>query len=649
MKRRSLWALWCIVLLFFMSACAGTAPQQGTGMAPPVPAFSPVAPAEAEALWKQAEKARQAGNMTAAISTWERIIQSYPNNAIAARALLVVGDTYRDQGQPERAMQYYDYLIYTYSQWEGVGQAGLSRLKALWALGKKKQVQKDATPLYDSLSSNPDAQVALSLFMVDVYRSEKDPETSFDWLSAGFASAQKPDQQKALTRATLDFLNGADDGTVKRLLKKNPNEFMRIFLEYRLIQAEKAPSDQSRERLAQLLSRNPSHPLASEIKTPGRGPAAGPPPVAVAPPAEELPLNPENVGVLIPLNGPFAKYGELVMKGLSTASAEWNEKHPQQPVNLVIKDAQNDGDVAVKSFELLTRNDGAIGVLGPLGAQATKSVAPMANRWNVPLLALTSSEDDESSDNPFVLHIFLDNREMLRTLVRHCKDKLGYTRFAALYPEDRYGQKLSKIFAEVVQEVGGNLMASVSYKEKTTDFKEPLQKLMTIARKNAPPSGVETTPFEVLFLPDQVQTVSMIAPQLPYNNVLGVTLLGTNLWAEAPLVQAGGAYVDGAIFATPYFAESQSPRVQAFRERFETLYNTTPSYLEAQAYDALMLLLQARSALRTPDRTALMQSLVQTQGFEGVTGTYSFSADGKLQRNYRIMQVQNGQLMQLGR
>ena len=248
-----------------------------------------------------------------------------------------------------------------------------------------------------------------------------------------------------------------------------------------------------------------------------------------------------------------------------------------------------------------------------------------------------------------MVHVFLDNQALVQTLVRYCKEKLGFARFAVLYPDDRYGQNLSKIFSEVVKEAGGTLLASVPYKDKSTDFREPIEKLLNIAKKNSPPTGVETTPFDALFVPDQVQTVALIAPQLPYNNVVGVSLLGTNLWGEAPLVQAGGVYVERAVFATPFMADSQHPNVRAFQEKFEAKYNTPPSYLEAQAYDALRLFLQARdgSNQEAKDRASLLNNLLQIRDFEGVAGTYSFTARGQLDREYLLFQVVNGQLTPL--
>ncbi len=638
--------LWALVLLSvgFLVNCAARPQQPAETM--PAPKLSTTTPAEAEALWQQAEKAQKAGNMTAAIASWERIIKTYPNHAVAARAYYAIGNVYLGQKQPERALQFYDYLVYTYPGWDGLAQAKLDRLRALSLAGKKKQVLKEAMSLWDASNGNPGVQVGLSSLMAESYASDGDLSTGFDWLTAGFGVARSPEEKKLLTQATVNLLNGADAKTVQRLLKKNPPEFMKAFLYYRLSQVDqqKGQSDAARQSLTEILSRNPTHPLASEIRG---GPREVPASVPV-PTEATTKVNADRVGILVPLNGPYAKYGDMVLKGLNLASEEWNEAHPNQRVTLVIRDVQTDPSLAAQSFEKLTKEDGVLAIVGPLGAQSAKIAAPLANKWGVPLLALTQ-QDEQTDAGRYVVHVFLDNQALVQTLVRYCKEKLGFARFAVLYPDDRYGQNLSKIFSEVVKEAGGTLLASVPYKDKSTDFREPIEKLLNIAKKNSPPTGVETTPFDALFVPDQVQTVALIAPQLPYNNVVGVSLLGTNLWGEAPLVQAGGVYVERAVFATPFMADSQHPNVRAFQEKFQAKYNTPPSYLEAQAYDALRLFLQARdgSNQEAKDRVSLLNNLLQIRDFEGVAGTYSFTARGQLEREYLLFQVVNGQLTPL--
>jgi branched-chain amino acid transport system substrate-binding protein len=587
---------------------------------------------------KQAEAAYRAGKIPNAIGLWERIVQKFPSTAVAAQSLNRIGEVYLAQGDFERANQYFDYLIYAYPAWTGIPSAKLNRMRIMAQTGKKKQVTKESVALWEAAADLPDVRFGLAGLMIEIYGSENDIETAFDWCSSGFAVANTPEQKRTLTKQTKDLLENVDEGTLKKLYKKNTSDFMKVFLDFRtaMIEIQKGQGEQGREQLKALVAQNSAHPLAGEIQAAIRG-------AKVAEGAGK-PLNPDKIGVMVPLNGPNAKYGEMVVRGLNLAVSDWSEAHPDQKVTLVIKDAGSEADSVSRSFEELSDKEGVLAIVGPLGAQANKTVAPMANRDGIPLLSMT----DEAQDSPFVLHVFIDSRDLVRALVHYCREKLKYERFACLFPDDRYGQKLSKIFAETVQEQGGNMIASASYKEKSTDFTESLQKLMNIAKKNLPLALSQGTPFEALFIPDQVSAVSLIAPQLPYNNVVGTTLLGTNLWSEAPLVQAGGVYVDQALFATAFFPESRNPKVSAFCQKFTSLYNTSPSYLEAQAYDALTMLLQARSSLHgSTDRSSLFQGLIEVKHFNGVTGTYSVNQKGDLERQYLILQVANGALNQV--
>lgn len=627
----------CMLLTASCASGPARQPVQGVGSA-----LSTSVPAEAEVLWRKAEQEQNAGNVTGAISTLEGLAQAYPNNVIAARSLHRLGRIHIQNGQGKRALQYLDYLLYTYPHWDGAQGAQVDQLKAWWMVGNKRQVLRDAVPLWEASSGDQNAQLELAVFMVDVYRSQGEKDTAFEWIMAAFTVARTPEEQKPLTQAATALLGDMKETEVRKLYQKNVTEPMRVFLDFRLIQIEasRLPREAAMERYRALLTQNPSHPLAPEIQAAMLG---------VAPGEKIAAVNPNKVGCLVPLNGPHEKFGRMVLRGLDMALAEWNEKNAGQPVTLVARDVSNDATQAAKAFESLIKEESVLGIIGPLGSQPTKAVAPLAERWGVPLLTLTQREDDAAS-SPYVVNVFLDNRDLVRAIVRHCRRKLNLTRFATLYPDDRYGQQLSKIFAEIVKEEGGSLLASVAYKGTTTDFQEPIQKLLSVARQNIPPTGDDSTPFEALFIPDQVQAVSLIAPQLPYHNVVGPTLLGTNLWGEGPLVEIGGTYVEHAIFATPFHLESASPRLQAFRDRYEGLYKSPPSYLEAQAYDAMMLFLQARAALRgrAAERVSLLQGLRQIRNFEGVAGTYGFTPGGELSRSYMLLQVANGQLVKVG-
>jgi ABC-type branched-subunit amino acid transport system substrate-binding protein len=629
----ALYAALLLIVPMVLSGCGENPPPDLSA------SFTSVSPQAALDLYSRAEEAYRAGNVPSALGMWERIVQKYPSTAVAAQALNRIGEIYLAQGQPDVAAKYFDYLVYAYPAWDGFAAAKLNQLRVMVQTGRTKQVIKEAVPLWEQAANHPEVRFELAQLMIGIAASENDIETAFDWSSSGFAVAGTQEQKESLAKQTKEVLDRADEGLIKRLYKKNPPDFMKVFLDLRYaeIQIAKGQDGQVREQLKTVLAQNPGHPLAPQILAVIRGSRVT---------QAGIPLNANKIGVMVPLNGPNSKYGDMVIRGLNLAVSDWREAHPGQNITLVVKDPGSERETAEQSFKELVRKDGVLAIVGPLGAQANKNVAPLANRDGIPLLSMAQKEDD-AADETFVLHLLIDSRDLVRTLVHYCRDKLKYERFACLFPDDRYGQRLSKIFAESVQKQGGTMMASASYMEKSTDFSESLQKLMNIAKKNAPMS-TEGTPFEALFIPDQVSTVSLLAPQLPYNNVVGVTLLGTNLWSEAPLVQAGGVYVDQALFATSFYPEGRSTEAKTFSEKFQSTYNSTPTYLEAQAYDGLMMLLSARSAPGgAEDRNALFENLLHMKHFRGVAGTYTINSNGDLERQYTVLQVVNGSLNQV--
>ncbi|MGD9504902.1 MAG: penicillin-binding protein activator [Syntrophobacteraceae bacterium] len=631
----------CVLLAFVVPLLASCqAPKRQSTADIPAAVFNAPAPREADAQLQQALKEKTDGNIGSAVARLETVAQTYPENAVAARALSELGNLAMEQGRADQSIKYFDYLLYMYPQWSGAPLARVDRLRALRLKGEKREVLKEALALWQSAGNSPDVQFPLSMLLTLAYLDDKDQPSAYDWLMYAASKADSPERREAVVRTTLDMVGGMDEPAVRKLMARNPVELIAVVLEYRLAQMETASgqSAKARERLTNLLPRTVDHPLATEIRQ-----ALGETPSAV-----KLPLHPERVGCLIPLSGPHESFGRMVMRGLAMAAEEWNGSHPNQPVNLVLKDTQTQPEVAARALDELAKENGVFAVVGLLSKQSIESLSPVVSKLGMPLLTMT--QKDETAPNPYVFHVFLDKEDMVRAEVRHCKEKLGCNKFAALYPAGRYGESLENVFDKVVHEVGGNFVASASYEPNSTDFREPIQKLIQMSQKNDPVPTPNSIPFDALFIPDESQTVALIAPQLPYYNLVGVTLLGTNIWGESPPInEVGGVYVEKAMFATPFHPESKSPVMQAFVEKFKGLYQSTPSYLEAQAYDAMKLFLMARSRLSgsSMQRTALIQNLLQIKGYDGVTGKLSFAPTGELDRTYLLMQVQGGKLVQV--
>jgi ABC-type branched-subunit amino acid transport system substrate-binding protein len=546
---------------------------------------------------------------------------------------------YLEQGETDRALQYYDSILRDYPQWKGVPITQVNRLKALLMMGREQEVLQEGSLLWNTLLKYPEAQIELAQIMADAYQKVGNIENALEWLEKGSTRAQTQEEKDLLAQSALSTLRDADEATIRRLLEGNPSDTMRVFLEFRLAQMEMeaGETEAARERLLKLLGLSAQHPLALKIKQ-ALEEAGG---------IVSVSFQPDRIGCLAPLSGPYEAYGRKIVRGLTLAAEDWNDGHPDDPITLVIKDTEAQPELALTALKELIEKEEVLAVVGPLSRMCAKRIAGESDQWNIPILSLTR-EEEETSKNPFVLNIFLNEREMIQALVRYCTEELGYSSFATLYPNDRTGMRLADIFSQVVEDSGGTFLGSIAYETNTRDFKDPIKRLIEMAQQNASSSGYQKVLIEGLFIPDQAQTVALIAPQLLYHNLVGTTLLGTNWWAEVDLVQVGGVYMEQAVFVTPFYWNREGLQVQLFRDKLQSLYQSSPSYLEAQAYDALMLLLHARHKLSASSIQPyfLLQKILQTRDYEGLAGVYSFTSRGDLERSYLIFQLLNGQIVQ---
>ena len=371
------------------------------------------------------------------------------------------------------------------------------------------------------------------------------------------------------------------------------------------------------------------------------------------------------IGVILPLSGRYATFGDLVKRGMELALDEHNQSHP--PVQFIYRDsgASTPDDVAGQISEL-ARSERVLGIAGPLTGSAALAAAEQAELEQVPLLTL-SQRDGLPEIGPYVFRDSLTPRLQVESLVRFAMEDRGLTTFGILAPKNKLGKEMTDLFVDQVAQNGGQVVEVQTYDEQATDFGRQIKLLMN-QDPDAPPVeeepsaetgaegeepfvlvGPEPPPvaFDALFIPDYADRVSMIAPQLAFYGIEGVPLLGINGWNSPDLIRLAGPYVEGAIFVDGFFVHSPLPFVQEFVKDYVEKYGDEPTILEAQGFDAANILLNLVDQPEVTDRTSLRRALQTLNNFPGVTGVTSFGPFGDAEKGLFILQVQNGNIVQL--
>jgi branched-chain amino acid transport system substrate-binding protein len=260
---------------------------------------------------------------------------------------------------------------------------------------------------------------------------------------------------------------------------------------------------------------------------------------------------------------------------------------------------------------------------------------------------------------------------------------LGAKRFAILYPSNKSGVGLRGLFWDAVEARGGRVVAVASFDPAAKDFAAPIRQLVGYSLLDAEERSLLATrdgmldrarrlpldqardlrakarslttrdgrpippivDFDAVFIPAPHENVVSIAAQLAYHDVTGARLLGSEGWYDPNLVRLVGAPLEGALFASHFYPESEVPYVRAFRERFQATFGGVPDAFAAQAYDAASLAL-AQLAHGRDDREGVRDGLRKVDSFPGTSGVIAIGADGNAHKRPYLLGVEHGRIVQ---
>jgi branched-chain amino acid transport system substrate-binding protein len=392
------------------------------------------------------------------------------------------------------------------------------------------------------------------------------------------------------------------------------------------------------------------------------------------------------IGVVLPLSGPYAAFGEESLRGVLLAAGIFGNRAATDasapPLRVVVRDSQGTPAVAAAAVRELAADDEISAIIGPLVSAECEAAAEAAQELGIPLLALTAREE-VVRDRDWVFRLRTRPSEETQLLVESARS-LGAQRFAILYRDDAYGRGLRSLFWDAVEAQGGSVVAVASYPPGAKDFADSIRRLVgyvllddeekaLIARREGimtrarrlPPSealalraeaqaihrrdGAPLPPivdFDALFVPETAEGVGLIAPHLAFHEVTGVRLLGPDGWYDRDLVRLGGEHVEGALFVSHFFPESPVAYVHDFSVRFRDAFASEPAVFAAQSYDAANLVL-VQLAGRRPSREDVRDGVLETVGYPGVAGVLTMGPDGNAHKRPFLLQVVGGEIVQV--
>jgi len=293
----------------------------------------------------------------------------------------------------------------------------------------------------------------------------------------------------------------------------------------------------------------------------------------------EVITRPEQIGVLCPLTGRFAVYGNAFFDAALLARDNVNED-TGRTFELLVEDTANDPVNAALAARKLCSDEGCIALLGALRSSPTACAAVIADQYTVPLVSPTAENHHIWELGASVFQTNLTDLYEIRLLAKMASTVMLKTRFAILYPNDETGRgsNQARVFQAEVEKYGGSVVADVDYSTGSSDFRTEILEI----RKARP---------EVIFAPATVDQMAQLAPQLDFNHA-GTVILGLSNLNSDKLLKRAGAVLERTIFPSDVAVFSEH-WVSDFNSQWNTdLYEAGVSKLSQQVYLATRLLLE---------------------------------------------------------
>ncbi len=307
-------------------------------------------------------------------------------------------------------------------------------------------------------------------------------------------------------------------------------------------------------------------------------------------------------------------------------------------IRFLYYDTTGDGATAERLLDQLGDDPGVLAVIGPLtSGEAPQATARAAER-NLPLLLL-APRDGVTGSAQGVFRLALTAEAQVQAVAGHAVHRLGLQRFAIFAPATRQGERYAELFQAEIERLGGLLVARHSYPPEVVDLRDDLQQL---AKALSDAGGAEA-----LFLPDDPRQLGQIAPQLGFERLDQLQLLGIASWHTPELPRLVGPTLEDALLVDGFCADRSAPQVAAFVEGFRASYQKDPASLAAFGYDSAGLLLAMAARPGVYDRATLVQVLANDPAYPGVTGVIRFAPGGEAQGALCLLQVRDGAFVTL--
>ncbi|MEZ5542781.1 MAG: penicillin-binding protein activator [Pseudomonadota bacterium] len=350
---------------------------------------------------------------------------------------------------------------------------------------------------------------------------------------------------------------------------------------------------------------------------------------------------PEQVAVLLPLNGDLAEVATAVRDGMIAAYYD----APEGSVRPLLRfyDSGDTPEQAVAAYRQAVTN-GARFVIGPLRKESVEALAAL-QPLEVPVLGLNQSENP-ALVNPALYQFGLAPEDEAREAARLAW-RNGLHSAVALLPDNDWGERVYAAFTTEWEALGGRILETGHYRDNEADHSRVISALLNLDASKARQqqltrllgTQLEFEPrrrqdVDFVFLIASPRQARLIRPQLSFFHASDLPVYATSRVYTGVPDPSRDSDMNGVIFCDmPWALEAREnwSHLQAAVAEFWPDSSSRYARLFALGIDAYRII---------PYLGQLGNSM--PGAYHGVTGNLSLDGQGRLNRTLRCARFQDG-------
>ena len=345
------------------------------------------------------------------------------------------------------------------------------------------------------------------------------------------------------------------------------------------------------------------------------------------------------VGVLLPLTGAQAKFGEIEKRSFEMAAEEINAKGGVKgmKIELLFEDDTGKPDVGRSGIEKLISREKVPVITGGYSSSVTAAAAPVAQQFKVPFVICTGSADDITEKGyDYIFRINPAASEYPKAVESFLKEVAKDVKTVALlYENSAFGQSSSKSFEEDAKAAGLQIVVKEGYQAGAIDFKPILTKV-----KAANP--------DMIYMVSYVMDASLLMRQSKELRINPKMFVGGGAGFTLPeFAKSAGDASDGVYSATLWVETLPFPGAKEYFDKFLKKYGSETEYHGAEAYAAMYVVADALKRAKTITPKDVRDALTTTD-MKTAFGPVKFISYGKKTQQNKLdtylIQWQKGEL-----